>query len=61
MAEPIWLQFLTPRDKQVFGAAGYGQRAGWGKRPALLIIDVNYNFCGDKREPNNFWSSKPGP
>ncbi len=24
---------------------------GWGKRPALLIIDVNYNFCGDKREP----------
>jgi nicotinamidase-related amidase len=51
MAEPIWLQFLTARDRQVFGAAGYGQRAGWGKRPALLIIDVNYDFCGDKREP----------
>ena len=31
--EPIWYQFLTPRDKQVFGNAGYGQRAGWGKRP----------------------------
>ena len=51
MSEPVWMQFLTPRDKEVFAAAGYGARAGWGKRPALLIIDVNYNFCGDKREP----------
>src|SRR5207247_8203273 len=22
-----------------------------GQRPALLVIDVNYNFCGDRREP----------
>jgi maleamate amidohydrolase len=51
MAEPIWNQFLTERDKRVFGFAGYGARAGFGKRPALLVIDVNYNFCGDKREP----------
>jgi maleamate amidohydrolase len=51
MSEPVWMKFLTLRDKEVFSAAGYGQRAGWGKRPALLVIDVNYNFCGDKREP----------
>ena len=51
MSEPVWFQFLTPRDKEVFAAAGYGARAGYGKRPALLIIDVNYNFCGDRREP----------
>ena len=51
MSEPVWMQFLTPRDREVFAAAGYTQRAGWGKRPALLVIDVNYNFCGDKREP----------
>ena len=51
MPEPIWNQFLTERDKQVFEAAGYATRAGFGKRPAILIIDVNYNFCGDKREP----------
>ncbi len=50
-SEPVWMKFLTIRDKEVFAAAGYGARAGWGKRPALLIIDVNYNFCGDQREP----------
>lgn len=49
--EPIWNQFLTERDKQVFAAAGYGARQGFGKRPALLVVDVNYAFCGDKREP----------
>ena len=51
MNEPIWNQFLTERDKQIFSNAGYGARQGFGKRPAILIIDVNYNFCGDKPEP----------
>ncbi|HVY58143.1 MAG TPA: isochorismatase family protein [Xanthobacteraceae bacterium] len=51
MTERIWDKFLTERDKEVFKAAGYGQRAGFGKRPALLVVDVNYGFCGDKREP----------
>ncbi|WP_210186186.1 MULTISPECIES: isochorismatase family protein [unclassified Beijerinckia] len=35
----------------MFAASGYGALAGYGKRPALLIIDVNYGFCGDKPEP----------
>ena len=51
MSEPIWNQFLTERDKQVFAYSGYGARGGFGKRPALLVIDVNYAFCGDKPEP----------
>jgi nicotinamidase-related amidase len=51
MAEQIWDKFLTERDKEVFAASGYGVRAGFGKKPALLVIDVNYNFCGDKNEP----------
>lgn len=51
MSEPIWTEFLTERDKAVFEAAGYGARGGFGKRPALLIIDVNYAFCGERPEP----------
>ena len=47
MSEPVWNKFLTDRDKQVFSAAGYGARAGFGKRPALLVIDVSYAFTGD--------------
>ena len=50
-AEPIWNKFLTERDKQVFDISGYGARGGFGKRPALLVIDVNYAFCGDQPEP----------
>jgi nicotinamidase-related amidase len=46
----IWDDFLTERDKQVLAQAGYGKRGGFGKRPALFIIDVQYNFCGDKAE-----------
>src|SRR5205807_2134396 len=51
MSEPIWNQFLTERDKAVFAASGYGAHGGFGKRPALLIIDVNWAFCGDRPEP----------
>jgi maleamate amidohydrolase len=51
MAERIWDEFLTERDKEVFGTAGYGQRAGFGERPVVVVIDVNYHFTGDKREP----------
>lgn len=51
MTEPIWNKFLTERDKAVFATSGYGARAGYGKKPALIVIDVNYNFCGDRREP----------
>ena len=51
MAERIWDKFLTDRDKQVFATSGYGAKAGGGKKPALLIIDVNYAFCGERSEP----------
>lgn len=47
----VWDDVLSERDRQIFAAAGWGRRAGYGKRPAVMVIDVNYNFCGDKREP----------
>src|SRR5262245_2654439 len=49
--ERIWDKFLTERDKAVFEAAGYGALAAWGKRPALLVIDVNYAFTGETSLP----------
>ena len=51
MNEPIWNRFLTERDKAVFAAGGFGARAGFGKRPALLVIDVKRAFCGERPEP----------
>ncbi|MDB5569790.1 MAG: Nicotinamidase-related amidase [Hyphomicrobiales bacterium] len=49
--ERIWDRYLTERDKQVFKASGFGAKGGFGKRPALLVIDVSYGFAGDKPEP----------
>ena len=46
-----WDDILTERDKEVFALSGFGKKAGLGQRPTLLIIDVNYNFTGDKPEP----------
>src|ERR1700720_4512882 len=51
MSQRIWDKFLTERDKAVFAAGGFGARAGFGKRPALLVIDVNWAFCDERPEP----------
>jgi maleamate amidohydrolase len=47
----VWDDVLPETDRKVFEAAGWGRRAGLGERPALLVIDVNYNFVGDRPEP----------
>ena len=47
----IWDDIFTGYDREVYDQAGYGERIGFGKRPALLIIDINYPSIGDKPEP----------
>lgn len=47
----IWDDVLTERDKSVFKTAGWGKMGGFGKRPAVMVVDAIYNFCGDKPEP----------
>ena len=51
MPDRPWDRFVTDRDRAVFEAAGYRQPIGFGKRPAVLVIDVTYGFCGDRPEP----------
>ena len=51
IVERIWEKFLTDRDREVLTASGYGSHGGFGKKPALLVIDVSYGFTGDKPEP----------
>jgi maleamate amidohydrolase len=47
----VWDEYLTPQDVEIYAAAGYGARSSWGSRPALLVVDVNYNFVGDSPRP----------
>lgn len=47
----IWDDVISERDKLIYQRAGYGRKGGLGRRPAVLVVDVNYNFVGDKPEP----------
>lgn len=51
MTEPLWSQYLTPRDRDVLATSGYGAKVGFGARPALMIVDVSYNFVGEAPAP----------
>src|SRR5690625_4985189 len=42
----VWEDALTEVDKLVIEKGGYGQRRGFGKKPALVIIDPQYNYVG---------------
>jgi maleamate amidohydrolase len=47
----IWDRFISREDLEVYQAAGYGARSVAGSRPVLLVVDVNYNFVGERPEP----------
>jgi len=47
----IWDDVIPDQDKKVYEAAGWGMPCGFGQRPALILIDVIYNFVGDPEEP----------
>ena len=51
MTDRPWDRFLTSGDREVISAAGYGTKGGFGERPVLLVVDMTYNFCGDRPEP----------
>jgi nicotinamidase-related amidase len=51
MSGRIWDDLLTDIDREVYEKAGYGGRGGFGLRPALLIVDLVYDFTGDRPEP----------
>jgi len=43
--------WLTADEQEIAYAAGYGKRAGFGQRPALLVVDATYGFCGRTPKP----------
>lgn len=51
MTGRIWDEFLTENDQEVIAAAGYQQPMGFGRRPALLVVDASINFTGERPEP----------
>lgn len=50
-----WQGIISDEEQRAYRAAGFGRPSGLGKRPALLIIDVQYRTVGTTPQP--FWES----
>ena len=50
-----WDGIISEEEQKAYNAAGFGRPSGIGKRPALLIIDVQYRTIGTTPRP--FWES----
>lgn len=47
----IWDDVVPASERRIYEIGGWGKRMGFGARPAVLVVDVNYDFVGDKPEP----------
>ena len=54
MARP-WDGIISDEEQRAYNASGFGRSSGIGKRPALLIIDVQYRTVGTTPKP--FWEA----
>jgi nicotinamidase-related amidase len=50
-----WDSVIPEEEQRAYRAAGFGRRSGLGRRPALLIIDVQYRTVGTTPRP--FWEA----
>lgn len=48
-----WDAILTPEDRAILTRGRWAQRAGFGKSPALLLIDCQYYMAGIRGAPDN--------
>lgn len=48
-----WTDHLTPEDKAVLERGKWAQRAGYGERPALILIDCQYYMTGIRGAEDN--------
>ncbi len=45
MSEVHWRTVFPEKDRQIYGAAGFGEALEFGRSPALLVIDVVASFA----------------
>lgn len=46
-----WQGIISEAEQEAYRAAGFGRPSGLGKRPALLIIDVQFRTVGTEPRP----------
>lgn len=51
VAARSWDHVIPPEDRDIYELAGFGRKGGFGERPAILVIDVQYRTVGDRPAP----------
>lgn len=51
MSGNVWDEVIPAEEREAYAAAGFGGPSGIGKRPALLVIDVQYRTVGTQPRP----------
>ena len=52
---PPWTGVIPEEEERRYASAGFGGAGGFGRHPALLIIDVQYRTIGTTRAP--YWQA----
>ena len=47
----IWDDVIPAEDRRIYEIGGWGRLMGFGMNPAVLVVDVNYDFVGDEPKP----------
>ena len=47
----LWDELIPPEEQEIYKLAGFGTPGGFGRRPALLVIDVQYRTIGHQPRP----------
>jgi maleamate amidohydrolase len=50
-----WDEVISEEEQRAYHAAGFGRPSGIGRRPALIIIDVQYRTTGTTPKP--YWEA----
>ncbi len=51
MSARSWMQSIPDDDRSIYELSGFGGSSGFGSRPALLVIDVQYRTAGEHPLP----------
>jgi maleamate amidohydrolase len=46
----VWSGLISDADRKVYMQGGWGTRVGWGRRPAVVVVDVNRDFLGERED-----------
>lgn len=61
MEKPVWSDIIPEREEEIYIKAGFSKTFGYGKKPAILIVDMEYGFVGVDPEDDIFQAIEKFP